>query len=491
MPAGRLSRSTWALAALCFISLGVMCAIAFNYFLAGKWYLADVGNIQYCLVNTWQGDFMWSPLAMANHFALHFTPFLLLLTPVIWLSPYAIPLVMLYQAALALTPVPIYMMARQRGLPGSVAVAAGFWFVCNHFLGSLQLANHFENFYVLFALCAMAALYRENRYAWWIFAALALSVKEDAAVWMLGFALWALIFESNPLARRRAWPLAGLCLCWGAVAASIMTYCAQGQVMDATSFFKRMNGFSIGLDNLWVFLMLIASCGVLCLLDWRAALLLLIPTPVILGNFHITRYLIYYYSYPFLPFMAFATVAGLARLWGWLASRWQRRPTAEVDQVVNAEPESSPYTQETPHGAAAWGVVLFLVVLGAIQYPLATRTDGYKRFFVSVTPRDNMRRHIASDILPRQAPVALQFDLWGVVPWRPDVVFLNPVQLQDHHYVFLDLHGNLGLTPEGSQRVLIRLRDEVQSGKRRELYDAYDFLILSPVTGSATSEEAI
>lgn len=489
MRTGRLSRSVWALAALCFIACGVMCTIAFNYFLAGRWYLADVGNIHFCLVNTWEGRFMWSPLAMANHFGLHFTPFLLLLMPIVWLSPYPIPLVMLYQVALALTPIPIYMMARQRGLPGAVAVAAGFWFVCNHFLGSLQLANHFEGFYVLFMLCTMAALYRESRHAWWIFAILALSVKEDAAVWMLGFAGWLLVLENNPLARGRAWRLAGLCIGWGVVAAGIMAFCAQGQSMDATSFFKRMNGFSIGMDNLWVFLMLIASCGALCLLDWRAALLLLIPLPVILGNFHITRYLLYYYSYPFLPFMAFATVAGVARLYGWIVKVPSSRPDMS-GETPDADPDER---QLSVTRSRRINLVLAgcLIVTGAIQYPLPTRTDSYKRFLVSVTPRDNMRRHIASDILPRQVPLALQFNLWGVVPWRPDTVFLNPVQLQDHHYVFLDLQGNLGLTQESSQRVLIRLRDEVESGKRRELYDAYDFLIISPAGDSDTSKEPL
>lgn len=448
----RLKPRHWVLAGVCLTAFGVMAGLSINYWMAGKWYLADVGNVNHCLINTWFGRFMWSPLMASNHFGVHFTPFWFLLLPIVWLSAYPVPLVLAYQAALALTPVPIYMLARHRGLPPAVALATGGWFLGNHFFGSLQLAQHFENFYVLLAMFAMAFIYAPQRHGWWLCAVGALSVKEDAAVWMLGFAVWALLFEREPMVKRRAGRLAGLCLIWGVAAAGIMAFSARGQESNVTGFFERMGSLSLGADNLRVLGLLVLSSGAVCLINWRAALLLLIPVPVILGEFMFTRQLLYYYSYPFLPFLAFATVAGLGVIW----QKWPRKNLAV-------------------------GMVLGLVTLGAVQYVLPTRTDGYRRLPVAVTPRDDMRRHVAAEILPRDVPLALQFGLWGVTPWREETVFLRDDQLQDHHYVFMDLQGIHGLSPEDNRTVLFRLRDEVAEGRREELYDAYDFMILSPV----------
>lgn len=455
---GRVRPRHWALAGLCGGAFVIMAGLALNFWMAGKWYLADVGNIQYCLVNTWYGRFMWSPLAFSNHFGLHFTPFLLLLLPIVWLSAFPVPLVLAYQAALALTPVPVFLLARQRGLPPAVGLALGFWFLANHFTGSVQLANHFENFYVLFALSAMALLYSPGRHGWWVALVAALSVKEDAALWMLGFAIWAAVFEKAPEVRRRAVMSAMLCVVYGAVAAAVMALAARGQTMDSTAYLRRMGTFSVGADNLRVFLLLLASSGFLCLLRWRAALLLLLPVPVLLGAFPFTRTLLYYYSYPFLPFLAFATVAGTAQLFTAL----QRRLQAPAIPGV--------------------GVAGLLLVLGLIQYPLPTRTDSYKRLPLPVMPRDDFRFYVATEVLPRDVPLALQFGLWGQTPWRRDTVFLKDDQLQDHHYVFLDLRGIHGLSPEENNKVLLRLRNEVEAGRRRELFDEQDFLIISPAT---------
>jgi hypothetical protein len=154
--------------------------------------------------------------------------------------------------------------------------------------------------------------------------------------------------------------------------------------------------------------------------------------------------------------MGFATVAGIASLWRWLQRSGQNRAWI------------------TPLLAA------LLVILGGVQYALPTRTDGFTRLPIPVTARDEMRRHVASQVLPRDVPLALQFGLWGVTPWRPDTVFLQNSQLKDHHYVFVDLYGIHGLTPEENNRVMLRLREEVNAGRRRELFDAYDFVILSP-----------
>jgi len=450
------------LAVLCAVAFYIMEWLALTQWLAGRWYLADVGNIQYCLVNTWTGKFMYSQLDEGNFFASHFSPALLLLLPLVRLSDYPIPLVTAYQLALALTPIPIYIMARQRALSPWVGLAAGFWFVCNHFVGSLQLANHFEAFYVLLALGAMAALRSPARFAWVGFAVGAISVKEDCAGWLLGYAVWEWVFyRGEPLIRQRALKLAALCGVWLGVAGVVLWWQAQTGTNNAGKYVSRMNGVSLGKDNLLVLLTLVASSGALCLANWRAALLLLIPLPVLLGNFEFTRQLLYYYSYPFLPFLAYATVAGAAQLQVWFRGRPSRLITPAL---------------------AVW-----LVVAGSIQYALPTRVEGLRRVPMQMSPRDAMRRHVMAEVLPRDVPVAMQFGLWGVVPWRADSVLLKPGQIEDQHYLAIDQFGVHGLAPEKYAELQELIDAEISSGRRTVMHNAYDFLIVSPASDDSTS----
>lgn len=449
-----------AVAAMCLLAFGYFEYLAINQWMTGRWYLTDVGNIQYVMVNSWHGDFLYSPFNPGNFFASHFSPILLLISPIIWLSKYPIPLITLYCLALALTPVPLYVLARQRGLPAVVGLALGFWFLGNHFTGSLLLSNHFESFYVLGFLTVMA-LYGipRRRGLFWLAVVLTLAVKEDAALWLLAFAVWKWVFERrDPAPPNRALRLAALCVAWGLVAGGtiMLMAAAQPDAGNASFYLERMGGMSLAADNLSVLGLLVLSAGGLCLLHWRAALLLLVPLPVILGNFPFTRHLLYYYSYPFLPFLAFATVCGAAALHGWLA----RRPGL------------------AHRGGAA--IATLLVIIGAVQWALPTRTDGLRRVPHKVTHRDNLRRQIAaSDVV--QPPLAVQSGLWGVTPWKPGTVWLSERHLTDEHYVFMDLKGMHGLGGEEFIRVFEKLREQMESGARTTLLDQHDFIVLSPV----------
>src|SRR5688572_17761729 len=88
----------WRIFALsiCIAAFAWMEWAALRSQMLGRWYLADVGSLHYCLVNTLHGRFMWSPMVEANHFGYHFTPLLLLMSPVTWFSAYPVPLVSLY-----------------------------------------------------------------------------------------------------------------------------------------------------------------------------------------------------------------------------------------------------------------------------------------------------------------------------------------------------------------------------------------------------------
>ncbi len=456
-----------ALALICCFSFLYMEVIAISEWMAGVWHLADVGNINYCLVNTWLGDFMYSPLASCNHFALHFTPFFFFLLPLVWLSDYPVPLVTAYQLALALTPVPLYFIARQLRLSPAVGLGLGVWFLGNHFVGSLQLSNHFEAFFVLFALGAVALMRSSRSVAFWMCAVLALSVKEDCAIWMLAYAAWEWVFaRDEPMVRRRAMRLGMLALVWGLVAGGVMMLASVGEDTNAGRYVSRMGGIRFGVDTAVMIALIFITTGGLALLNWRSALLLaLMPLPVILGNFHVTRNLEYYYSYPFLPFMALATAAGTARL-----VEFVRAKGAGVD----------PQKFQT-------GVAVFLVALGLAQFTLKTRTNDHYRVPHRSTPRDDLRRVLATDILPRDVPLGLQYGLWGVVPWRKDVVFLSDEELKDHHYVFMDMRSPHGYGPKEFQVLADRLTEELESGRRKEVYGEHGFVILSPALESTTT----
>lgn len=447
----------WMVALLCALAFGWMEYLAINQWLRGKWFLADVGNIQYCLVNTWTGKFMYSQLDGGNFFASHFSPFLLLVLPIVWLSDFPIPLVTSYQLALALTPVPIMILARQRNLTSIVGVALGLWFLCNHFVGSLELSNHFEAYYVLLALCAMAALRSPNRYAWWILAILAISVKEDCAVWMLGYFAWEWVFHrKEQFIRRRAARGAILCVGWGLAAGAVLYLMGINAEFNSAKYVERMGGISVGRDNAMVLVALVASAGGLCLVNWRAALLLLIPVPMLLGNFEFTRNLLYYYSYPFLPVLALATVSGAAKfveIAGEQGRKW-----------------------------VAVAIMTILLAVSAWQAQMPTRTEGIRRVPEKESPRDAARRLVARTLLPRNVPVAIGFNLWGDVPWRTNTVWLKPGQFNDSHYVFVDRYGVHGLAPEDYDKLRQISEADMESGRRKILRDAYDFVVMAPAT---------
>jgi uncharacterized membrane protein len=446
------------------LAAGVLCAVAFFWmewialtqWLSGRWYLADVGNIHYCLVNTLAGRFMHSPLTGGNHFAWHFTPFLLLLAPVVGLSAYPVPLVTGYVMALSLCPLPIYYMARERGLGVAPAVACGYLFLANHFTGSLQLANHFEVWYVLFALCALAAFGGAARW-FWSAVALALMVKEDAAVWLLALAVWMWLTMRGVAVRGRAARLAGVCVAYGVVAAAAMALAAVGQPGDIRDYAERAAGWALSREGLSALGLLVASFGLLPLAGGREALLLLAPVPVVLVGFPFMRNLLYYYSYPFLPFLALATVSGAAA-----AARWLER-------------------HGWPRGRTMGALAVYMGVVGTLQLALPTRTDGYRRVPFEVTSRDRYRLEVARERLPREGPAVLQFGLWGVTPTRADARPLTAEPPAPEAWVFLDLRAPHGLPRDAFIAVARRLMDDAGAGRRRLVHERSEIYVFSPV----------
>lgn len=435
-----------------------MEAVEITRFLSGRWYLADVGNIHYTLVNTLQGRFMESPMHEANHFGFHFTPFLLLLAPFTLTCPWPVPLVTSYVLAVALCPLPLFRMARNAGLPPWAGVAAGVFFLGNVFVGSIQLANHFEVFFVLFFLTTMAWA-PDGRWPFWTAALLALCVKEDAAVWMGAYALllaWRARRENAPHVHRRAMRLGALCLTCLVLAAAVLWTVGSRQHESAASYVERAGALRFGWDNLSMLGGLFASTGFLALLGGASTLLVLVPAPLLLPEFPFTRGLLYYYSYPFVPALMLASVDGMARLWRWLRRRgWTER-------------------------RAAGAVALFAATVGLVQAPLPTRTDGYRRFLFPITARDWYRLGVARDLLPRDVPTVIQFGLWGITPTRSDARKLSAKNITPEAWIFLDSMTPHGLPPGEYEELAARLEDEVLSGTRPLIHEKGWIYLIGP-----------
>jgi uncharacterized membrane protein len=435
--------------------------IALTQWLSGRWYLADVGNIHYCLFNTWYDGFMNSPLmGHNNHFAFHFTPFLLVLAPLVLLSVYPVPLVTSYVVALALCVPAVHLLAARSGVRGLGCVALAWLFLSNHFVGSLELANHFEVFYVLFAIVAIAL--RMSRWMW-VAAVLAITVKEDAALWIGAWAAFEWWNAQSPTARRRWGRLVAVAGIYLLIAAATMLFLQHRLGRGAlTDYAGRFRGFAPSWDTLSMIALLVASFAFLPIFAGRRSLLCLIPLPMILASFPFMRHLLYYYSYPFLPFLAYASVLGYRRVVVVAARRGQRWVAHILSLVVFA--------------------------VGAIQWALPTRTDGYRRTPFEVTTRDWYRIELARTRLPRQGPLALQFGLWGITPHRLDTHMLCPAELAPSDWVFMDLQSPHGQTRDEFIRVARQVMQDVEAGRREALHTAYDIFIVSPV--KRTQEEA-
>lgn len=446
----------WLLAciALVVLSFGYMEWLAFNNWRAGRWYLADVGNIQYCLVNTLHGRFMWSPLVETNHYRYHFTPLLTALAPVTLLSDYPVPLVTVYMLALALCPLPLYKLARTRGLPGSVAVAIGFLFLANHFVGSVQLAYHFETLFVLGMLCVIAFSSRPGVLLFWNSAIATLLVKEDAAAWCACYGIYCWSHKDAVLRDRGKKLFAASC----AVLISallVIAALAHGRENSAAFYLKRAGEIELSGTALSTFTMLVLSTGGVCLLGKRSMILAAVPAVMLLSSYSFTRELKYYYSYPFLPFLFLATVQGARRALEFLSSRVGLRRAQSI-------------------------LGIWFVGCGCVQFFLPTRTDDYKRLPAEVTAHDELRLQVARDVLPAAAPATIQFGLWGITPKRVDAVQLSRENISPERYIFADLKSPYGVPRSDYIEMMRDVMDEVTSGQRRLLFSRDDIFIVSP-----------
>ena len=464
-PVTILPREWWSVAALVAIAFGLMMWVSLTMWLNGAWGLNDVGNVANMLFNTLHGRFMWSPDHEACHFAYHFTPLLVALSPISLLSDYPVPLVAAYVGSLAASAVPIYALARWRfALPPLLSGAVALLFLCNHFTASVHLANHFESFFILGALSTMALAYYKRPWPFWIAAVLTLAVKEDAPVWLGLWAAFEAFRPASDFVRRRCLKLIAICILYAAVAVVTIILVSRHEGSGAESYATRLAGFGLSVAAVSALFALVASFAFLPLAGGRWFFLMLTPLPLTLGSFEFTRSLLYYYSYPLLPYGVLASLAGLHRL-----TTSQSLPTRPV---------------RTKQTIAA----LALIIVAFVQLLLPTRTDSIRRFPWEVNADDMRRLDVLRTHPPPDAPAVVQFSLWSLLPMRPEMRTLREGNLNHPGYIVIDTRLFPGIPAAESARIFAHLDADVAARRRAMDNPAGTLYIFSPLASPADQE---
>jgi Predicted membrane protein (DUF2079) len=156
--------------------------------------------------------------------------------------------------------------------------------------------------------------------------------------------------------------------------------------------------------------------------------------------------LLYYYSYPFMPFLYLAAILGLARLTRWSGRLGRHRTMARV------------------------GLTLLLTVAGAWMICGPTRTENKLRLPAQSTQRQTSIRLALREIVPPDASVAAQFDLLCQLPMRLGALPLSERNIKRADYLVLDLKGFPGdVAGEAYRRILEQIAEWIKEGRAKQL----------------------
>lgn len=462
-----------ALVLVCALGFAFYHVVSATQFRSLNVYLADVGSFTSVIAGPLTGVGLQTPVAFdvpgANYFGIHFQPVLLLITPFFALANHTMTFLAALSLAGAVAAFPLGMFAWLRLRSAPLALAVAGLYLVNHFTLSLQLANHPESFFLAGAFWLFYGV--ESRRPGHVAGGmlLSLSVKEDIALYTLLFGA-SLLLERDR--RRCGAAIMGASVLWAIIAVGVMVLCGHGAMKEAgataASRFAQMGDGPLEIV-LWMIthpveivrrafgtplLALYASVAFLPLLDRRAFWLpALCAMPVLVCDDPFLRELPYYYGYPALPFLFWAAVRGLGGLRG-----WQPRLAGPV---------------------GTWTMFGVLVAVAFASASLPTRTDNLRHLPFPVEERHRLARDMAG-LIPDDAPVAVQFDLYPQVPQREGLYPMRLQFLDRVDYVWLNLRrmpADLADKPGEFQAVMGRLR----GGEFREVAGAEGFVLLERV----------
>jgi uncharacterized membrane protein len=464
--------------------------VSVSYWLSNQLYFNDLGHESYMLFLSWHGRFFWSLYHECPHFAKHFTPTYALLVPFQALFRHILFLPILETVAVtsgawgvAWLANGIFFRGRRRPL-SPLALGVGILYLGNPYVGSIMLSHHFEGIGMPLFVWALAALANRRRRLFWALLILSLGTKEDMPLYWFVFGIWWIFFGWERAARRGRLALravrartplglavAGLAAAWLTIAMGTIAWLAARTATDASYIEARYAwlGDSVGaiianilrnplilvppvLRTLWP---LIPPLLLLPLLA-PSTLLLLLPAACVMGlsSFEPQNRLLYYYSYPFIPFLCLGASLGLRRL---LVLRLARRHRKPLRRAV--------------------GIILLLA--GLFMLGLPTPTEGRRRVPAASTQRHRFIRESIRKHVPRDASVAAQFDLFCQVPLTPGLLPLSERNLERSEYWILDSRGFLGDINSTRFRAMLERGFQLrEQGRARILVNMDGFLIL-------------
>lgn len=141
-----------------------------------------------------------------SHFAVHVSPIYYLLLPFYLIVPQPATLQVLQAAVLASAVIPLYLIAKHRGLPPVLRTAlCALLLLYPAYAGGASYDIHENAFLTPLILWLLYGIERKNAAQTFLFAALTMMVKEDAPVYVAVIALWLLV--QGLLRKNRKWDL--------------------------------------------------------------------------------------------------------------------------------------------------------------------------------------------------------------------------------------------------------------------------------------------
>jgi uncharacterized membrane protein len=417
--------------------------LAVNQHLSHHTYPIDVGIIDDALSQTLHGHFMYSTIIGKSHFAVHFTPTLLLLLPVYAFFDSPVTLLLFQSIFLVAASVPIFLLTEKLTSNRLLALLMGVLYLFNYYVASVHLASHYE---AILPFCLLMALYGAVVGRWrlyWVFVLLALGVKTDMALYIFFLGLYLCLVRRE---KRAGWATIALSILWFALGNVVVGLFAQG--IDKPEYLRFWGCYGNSLGEIvwhlarhpwipfqvlltWRLAVIPATAGFLCLADWRSALLIVPPAMVILLSPQLQmQHFFYYRTSTILPFLFFSAILGLSRL----------------QKLRGVRPW---------HLASGIGL---LVALSAWYWATQeTLTNDWRMRPFPITEHHRIGERFLAQNLPQEGVTAVQWDLYCQVPRGTMKILLSGYAMAD--WVVIDRKGWPGqMSDERKQEILNSVR---------------------------------
>ena len=422
--------------------------VGYTQYASHHFFLADIGVMDRALANTLAGDFMRSPISDWSYFAVHFRPVLLLFIPAYALFNHILTFSLLLNLCLAGAAIPLYYFAtaktHNRWLSAIITAA----YLANHFTLSLHLALHPESLLMPGFFVMFLAIQRRKTLMYWAGVIWCLSIKEDIALFVAFYGVYlALIARDRHTTRRQGFLTIAVAGAWLIIAVVVMSILKpdEGVYKGGVAFLERYRSMGDSWLDIVVYAVthpwniiyrifsrralyiLIASAGFLPLLHPRSLSLLIPPALIFLiSDFKPMNRLLYYYSYPFLPFLFLSTVEGT----GWLLSKVTNKNIRYIPAFI-------------------------LIVVSIVSFLSSTRMEQMKSRPFPITAHHRALQPLIREHIPPPATIVAQYEIFCQIPHTYKVFPLWLENMKHADYIIIDTtRPSPDLTPEDREQIM-------------------------------------